>query len=546
MLANQPVSFQLYTSTSRSGETPGALLVAPRAELASLPPIRTVLRHGRKLAARTIPVHVEAKRTALGTLELWCAAKESEHRWRLEFQLRDAPPLLANEEEIAAPSGAELTVTPEQRDAAVAAIAAVFPPKDAGPSAAGADPAGLPRALETALGAGKDAWSLGVLRALWDALWAGAARRTLTAAHEARWLNLCGFLLRPGFGHEMDAWRVKQLGGPLAAGLAFPRAVQNRAEWWNLWKRVAGGLERGPQLRLHGEVAPWIVPRLAKKTKVKVAGSARPGTQEIREMWQAIGACERIDARLKQELGDVAIDDVVRGKAAAATALGPRPARRARAALRAAQLRRRGGRRSQAGSSACSRSRSGRSPSCWRSPSCRSRASSTTASATSTSHCAIGSRLVWRSFPAVGGVRCCSTRPSRSTARRRAASSTSRCPWACGCGNRPGCGFPSAPPHEGVAGSRDRDSIRSAAVLTTTWLTATRRPCRLGSPGLPCRRHPRPGGSMKRPGVSFAPAGVLPADAASRSRQLLKDPSWARAGSRALSLRRRSPFPRPW
>ena len=155
-----------------------------------------------------------------------------------------------------------------------------------------------------------------MLRALWDALWAGAARRTLTAAHEARWLNLCGFLLRPGFGHEMDAWRVKQLGGPLAAGLAFPRAVQNRAEWWNLWKRVAGGLERGPQLRLHGEVAPWIVPRLAKKTKVKVAGSARPGTQEIREMWQAIGACERIDARLKQELGDVAIDDVVRGKAA--------------------------------------------------------------------------------------------------------------------------------------------------------------------------------------------------------------------------------------
>jgi hypothetical protein len=114
----------------------------------------------------------------------------------------------------------------------------------------------------------------------------------------------------------MDAWRVKQLGGPLAAGLAFPRAVQNRAEWWNLWKRVAGGLERGPQLRLHGEVAPWLVPRLAKKAKVKVAGSARPGSQELREMWQAIGACERIDARLKAELGDIVITDVERQKAA--------------------------------------------------------------------------------------------------------------------------------------------------------------------------------------------------------------------------------------
>ena len=114
----------------------------------------------------------------------------------------------------------------------------------------------------------------------------------------------------------MDSWRVKHLSGPLAAGLLFPRAVQNRAEWWNLWKRVAGGMERGPQLRLHGEVAPWIVPRVAKKAKVKVSGSARPGTQEIREMWQAIGACERIDARLKSELGDVVVDDVLRGKAA--------------------------------------------------------------------------------------------------------------------------------------------------------------------------------------------------------------------------------------
>src|SRR6185369_11979518 len=91
VLANAPVSFQLYTSTTREGEAAGALVEAERDQLTALPPIRTVLRHGKKLAARTIPVHVEARRTALGTLELWCAAKEGGHRWRLEFQLRDAP-----------------------------------------------------------------------------------------------------------------------------------------------------------------------------------------------------------------------------------------------------------------------------------------------------------------------------------------------------------------------------------------------------------------------------------------------------------------------
>ena len=309
VLANAPVSFQLFTSSSREGEEPGAVVTAARAELAALPPIRTVLRHGKKLAARTIPVHVEARRTALGTLELWCAAKESEHRWRLEFQLREAP-LLA--EEAAGPSVAELAIDAAQLAAATAALQAVFPPTAGAPGAEAAQ--ALPRVLEAALGAGKDAWPLPVIRALWDALWSGAAARRATAAHEARWLNLCGFFLRPGFGHELDAWRVRQLSPLLAAGVQFPRAPQNRAEWWNLWKRIAGGLDRAHQLRLHGEVGPWLVPRLARKAKVKTRVGGRPASQEIREMWQAIGACERLEASLKAELGEVIVADLERGK----------------------------------------------------------------------------------------------------------------------------------------------------------------------------------------------------------------------------------------
>ena len=338
VLANQPVAFQLYTSSTRSGEAPGALVEAARAELAALPPIRTVLRHGKKLTARTIPVHLEARRTALGTLELWCVSKDSEHRWRLEFQLRDTA--LLGETEEAARVGAELTASPEQLAAAVAVVRAVYP--DAGAAAAGSaaprpdqpangatdfpatgqgraaagssDPIAMVRDLEAALGAGKDAWLLAVIRTLWDALWAGAKGRVRTPEHEARWLNLCGFCLRPGFGHELDTWRVRQLSPVLSAGIVFPRAVQNRAEWWNLWKRIAGGLDRHHQLRLHGQVAPWLVPRLQRKAKVKLKSGARPASQELREMWQAIGACERIDARLKAELGEVVVADVERGK----------------------------------------------------------------------------------------------------------------------------------------------------------------------------------------------------------------------------------------
>ena len=56
----------------------------------SLPPypISTVLRFGRSLAARSIAVHLRAILTETGTLELWCLSRDTDHRWRLNFDLR--------------------------------------------------------------------------------------------------------------------------------------------------------------------------------------------------------------------------------------------------------------------------------------------------------------------------------------------------------------------------------------------------------------------------------------------------------------------------
>jgi hypothetical protein len=118
-------------------------------------------------------------------------------------------------------------------------------------------------------------------------------------------------LLRPGFGAELDTWRIEQLWKVKSVGLKFPRATQGRAEWWNMWKRVAGGLTRPQQMQLHTEVAPWLVPRLKSKTR----GMAKPGPQEIREYWQLVGSCERLSAEMKAELGDVLVASVAKGKA---------------------------------------------------------------------------------------------------------------------------------------------------------------------------------------------------------------------------------------
>src|SRR6266403_3402866 len=69
LLANRPVSFPLLTATDRSAERAGEIVAA--GGLAVLPPIRTVLRFGRKLVETALPIHLEVRLTEIGTLDLW-------------------------------------------------------------------------------------------------------------------------------------------------------------------------------------------------------------------------------------------------------------------------------------------------------------------------------------------------------------------------------------------------------------------------------------------------------------------------------------------
>jgi hypothetical protein len=300
---NQPASFPLFASSTRVGDEPGDLVAAPRESLHFLPPVRTVLRFGKKLARREIPVHVLARLTDIGTMEVWLRSLTSDHRWRLSFPLRD----LSTESEDEGGGEAALEIAPERIDAALRELRAVF----AREGSADGDPVTLTRRMEDACGAGKDAWPLPNIRAMWDELWACREARRRTAAHEARWLNLCGFLLRPGFGHETDEWRVQQLWRLYPEGLAFPRAVQGRVEWWNLWKRIAGGLSRPQQEELYRQVAPFLLPRLKAKRK----GASAVGPQEVREYWQLVAGCEHLAANVKAELGATLVPAVARGKA---------------------------------------------------------------------------------------------------------------------------------------------------------------------------------------------------------------------------------------
>jgi molecular chaperone DnaK (HSP70) len=294
LLANQPVAFPLFTATDRSGEHAGEVVTVAPGTLQALPPIRTVLRYGRKLDEQVLPVALEVRLSEIGTLEVWCAATRSEHRWRLEFTLRDAPDGPRPGE------SAGLVVEAERLERVVGSLREVF--EDDG------DPVRLTRRLEEGLDASRDAWPLETVRTMWDALWSLEPGRARSPAHEARWLNLAGFLLRPGFGDPGDELRVSRLWRVLGHDLRHPRAVQGRAELWNLWKRVAGGLSDVQQEHLLREVS---FPLLRKG---KPSGT-KPGPQEVREMWQAVGSCERLPAARRADMARTLARAAERGKA---------------------------------------------------------------------------------------------------------------------------------------------------------------------------------------------------------------------------------------
>lgn len=306
---NQPVRFGIYASTTRTGDAAASILEVSSDSVLELPQMTTVLRFGRSLEAREVPVHLRVHLTETGTLEVWCLSKNTDHSWKLSFDLRARAGVegaTGPTPDAAAPEDAQELVVPEEAmTEALGLLDSCFVGDEVKPVEIG-------RRLEEAFGAGKDAWPLPSIRRLLDRLLDLEAGRHRTPDHEARWLNLAGFFLRPGWGEERDAWRAEQLWRLFDRGLAFGNATQARAEWWTMWKRAAGGLSRAQQKVLHQEIRPVLLPEARKRGKPL---RWKAGKQELREMWQVAASLERLDAGAKSELAAALVPRVAKGKA---------------------------------------------------------------------------------------------------------------------------------------------------------------------------------------------------------------------------------------
>jgi len=300
VLTNRPVSFTLYSSTARHDQH-GDVVALDETETHRHAPLITVLRYGKKSRQAELTVRLRVNFTEVGTLELWCESLRTEHRWRLGFQLRgiEAP----DDEARSTTEEAETVIADDRVESAARWIRAVFGNERNLPAGEPATPEALVGKLEATLGYGKDGWPMAAIRKLCDVCLEVADGRKKSARFEARWLNLFGFCLRPGFGTAVDDWRMAQARKIYMAGLIFAKEIQCQVEWLVLWRRVAGGLNAGQQQELYQRLV----------SALGIGGkrpSSRPNPQIEYEGYRLLASLEHLPAPTRIALGKELLDKI--------------------------------------------------------------------------------------------------------------------------------------------------------------------------------------------------------------------------------------------
>jgi len=88
LVVGEPAEFRFLSSTVRKQDAIGNLIEDWGDEIQELSPLEVTLKiDGQE--DTVMPVRLESRVTELGTLELWCVSRDGQHRWKLEFNIRE-------------------------------------------------------------------------------------------------------------------------------------------------------------------------------------------------------------------------------------------------------------------------------------------------------------------------------------------------------------------------------------------------------------------------------------------------------------------------
>jgi len=83
-------NFRFFAAATRKDDPAGALIDADTQGLVELDPVEKLVEaDGQRTAGDLVPVKLEAHVTEVGTLELWCVARDGNGRWKLEYSVRE-------------------------------------------------------------------------------------------------------------------------------------------------------------------------------------------------------------------------------------------------------------------------------------------------------------------------------------------------------------------------------------------------------------------------------------------------------------------------
>ncbi|KAA5545428.1 hsp70 family protein [Roseiconus nitratireducens] len=289
-----PVQFPLWVSSTRLADQVGQLVAVEPTEMSALPPICTALVRGRRRDETQLNVFIESELSEIGTVGMYCVDAERGKRWKLEFDIRSTLETDRTAHQGAGESAG--VVDSETVEGCAEVIASTFGDQP------DLQPNQIVKRLESLTETGRYDWPPTLIRELWQFLADHERGRRKSPQHEARWLNLAGLCLRPGYGVAVDDWRVQQMWRMIYGRIAFP-ASQSRTESMILWRRIAGGLTAGQQQQL---AAPMLAILRKKNTRVE--------PHEATEFWRLIASLERLSVREKIEIGETALKEFPRKK----------------------------------------------------------------------------------------------------------------------------------------------------------------------------------------------------------------------------------------
>lgn len=304
--SNIPVIFQICTSHVRLHDCSGDLIDVDPKEMQMLPPIQTVLRFGKKQlfedTNQNIPVHIQIGLTPIGTLQLAIKSLQTEHLWALEFQLKSASGqdnILKSE----AAGSLDETFSSGYLNEAENVIRSVFSKPTQ------LKPGRMMEKLEEVLKIPRRDWSPSLMRGLADITLKLSAQRKISEECCARWWNLIGFLMRPGFGYPLDDFRIKELWKIILSDFKNELSQDVSIQMWICYRRIAGGLSKGQQLQLAAELMNVLLPKKSVKIEVKSKSDIYPYSEMIR----AVSSLELIDTSIKLRLGKALINRIIAG-----------------------------------------------------------------------------------------------------------------------------------------------------------------------------------------------------------------------------------------